>query len=128
MNGSTAVGTGIQQYANWDGVTQRLNLVQDGNAWRIAFSADASKCVDLVAQSVANGTQLALAACQPGVAHQQWTVSADPPTGAFVFKNVQSGRCLDIPGGLTASGARPQIWDCDGTTKQKFMVQAFYLQ
>ena len=51
--------------------------------------------------------------------------SSDPSSGAFIFKNVQSGRCLDVPGGSTASGTLMQIYDCWGPASQKIFVQAY---
>ena len=32
----------------------------------------------------------------------------------------QSGRCVDIPGSTTTNGAQAQLWDCDGTAKQRW--------
>ena len=62
--------------------------------------------------------------CQPGHSNQQWTISADAPTGAFFFKNLMSGRCLDVPAGNTASGVMMEIWDCNSQSNQKFNIQA----
>lgn len=53
---------------------------------------------------------------------QQWTIGVDSSTGAATFKNVGSGKCLDDSGRL-ATGATPQISDCDGSnTHQKWRV------
>ena len=74
---------------------------------------------------IANGTQLALNVCQAGSRSQQWSISADGPTGAFIFKNAASGRCLNESGSNTAAGVPMQIWDCNGGSNQKFAVQAY---
>lgn len=32
----------------------------------------------------------------------------------------QSGRCVDVPNSTTANGTQLQLWDCDGSTKQRW--------
>ena len=32
----------------------------------------------------------------------------------------QSGRCVDVPGATTANGTQVQLWDCDGSAKQRW--------
>ncbi|MFC6017714.1 RICIN domain-containing protein [Plantactinospora solaniradicis] len=32
----------------------------------------------------------------------------------------QSGRCVEVPGGTTANGAQAQLWDCSGSTNQRW--------
>ena len=125
QNGSTADGTMVQQYGSWNGTPQMFNLLPDGSNWHITMNANNAKCVDLAGggSSLANGTQLAINDCKSG--SQDWTITADPQTGAFMFKNVQSGRCMDEPGWNTASGVLLDIWDCNGGTNQKFNVQAY---
>jgi hypothetical protein len=127
MNGSTVVGTAVQQWASWDGIPQKFTLVADGSAWRIAMTADLTKCIDLAGSgsSPGNGTKLQLNNCQPGDTSQMFTITPDAPTGAFFLKNVQSGRCLDEPGSNTASGVQLDIWDCFGGNNQKWNIQAY---
>ncbi|MCX5215312.1 ricin-type beta-trefoil lectin domain protein [Kitasatospora sp. NBC_00240] len=36
--------------------------------------------------------------------------------------NPRSGRCLDDNGGKQQPGDTLQIWDCDGTTAQRFTL------
>jgi hypothetical protein len=36
--------------------------------------------------------------------------------------NPQSGRCLDDPSGNTANGTRLQIWVCNGSGAQRFVL------
>ncbi len=92
------------------------------------MTADTTKCIDLVGSGSALGERDA-----PGREHlparahasQKWSISPDAPTGAFVFKNVQAGRCLDENGANTASGVPMQISDCTGAANQKFTVQAY---
>jgi hypothetical protein len=91
------------------------------------MTTDLTKCIDLVGSgsSTGNGTHLQVANCQPGDPSQTWTVSADAPTGAFFFKNVQAGRCLDESGFSTAAGTPMQIWDCLNGTNQKWNINAY---
>jgi len=124
-NGSTAVGTCIQQYSSYDGIPQKLTLVADGSNWRIAMTSDPSKCVDLAGGGTANGTKLQIQSCTAGKTSQQYTITPDAPTGAFIFKNVASGRCLDQPGSNTAAGVQLDIWDCNGGNNQKWNIQAY---
>src|ERR1017187_6021188 len=102
-----------------------FNLLPDGSNWHITMNANNAKCVDLVGGSFGNGTQLAINDCKSG--SPDWTITPDGQTGAFVFKHVQSGRCLDESGYNTSSGLPMQIWDCSGGTNQKFNVQAYSL-
>ncbi len=125
MNGSTAIGTMVQQYASWDGVPQKFTLVPDGSNWRIAMTTDLSKCIDLQNNGTANSTRLVVNSCAPGDSSQQWTITPDAPTGAFVLRNVLAGRCLDEPNGTTASGLALQIYDCNKLTPQKWNIQAY---
>ena len=125
--GSTNDGTVVQQYASWNGTPQMFNLIADGSNWHIAMNANTAKCLDLVGggSNLANGTQIAVNDCKSGDTSQDWSITPDPASGAFVFKNVQSGRCLDESGYNTANGLPMQIWDCSGGANQKLFVQAY---
>ncbi len=91
------------------------------------MAADATKCLDLAGggSATGNGTKLQVNTCFSGRMSQMFTVTADAMTGAFVFKNVASGRCLEEPGSNTASGVLPDIWDCNGGNNEKWNVQAY---
>ncbi|GAA3939250.1 hypothetical protein GCM10022629_56970 [Amorphoplanes auranticolor] len=41
-----------------------------------------------------------------------------PQAGQLVGS--QSGRCVDVPNATTANGTQVQLWDCDGSTKQRW--------
>ena len=47
--------------------------------------------------------------------------------GGFQFKNVASGRCLDVMGAGTGDGAPMVIYDCKTTytADQRFKVQSY---
>jgi hypothetical protein len=123
-NGSTSNGAAVDQYASWNGLPEMFNLLQNGSYWHIAMNANNAKCIDLVGGTTANATQLAINDCNGASASQNWQVTADAATGAFIFKNVAAGRCLEEPYNNTSSGVRLDIWDCLGTSPQKFIVQA----
>jgi hypothetical protein len=127
--GSTNNGTVAQQWGSWNGSPQMFNLIADGSTWRIAMNVNNAKCLDLVGggSNLANGTQLAVNDCKAGDPSQNWSVTPDPASGAFIFKNVQSGRCLDEPNWNTANGVQMDTWDCNGQTNQKIFIQAFPL-
>ena len=49
-----------------------------------------------------------------------------PASGALV--GAASGRCLDVPGGNTANGTQPVIWDCTGAANQQWTGSGQTLQ
>jgi glucosylceramidase len=91
------------------------------------MSIDTTKCIDLAGagSSLGNGTHLIVNTCASGRPSQQWSIAADAFSGAFVFKNVAAGRCLDETASNTSSGMPMQIWDCVGASNQKFTVRAY---
>ena len=46
-------------------------------------------------------------------------------SGVYAFKNVTSGRCLNVQGPTTTNGAPLQLFDCGATpaTNSQFSVQ-----
>ena len=40
--------------------------------------------------------------------------------GVYTLKAVHSGKCVDITGASTSSGANVEQWDCSGHTNQQF--------
>ncbi len=91
------------------------------------MTADKTKCIDLVGSGSVldqrhqdGGQQLRGGRHQPDVHHP-----ANAHSGAFFFKNVASGRCLDEPGSNTASGVQLDIWDCNSGSNQKWNIQAY---
>ncbi|WP_306205316.1 family 16 glycosylhydrolase [Actinoplanes sp. RD1] len=47
-----------------------------------------------------------------------------PSTTGNALKSTFSGRCIDIPNGTATDGARLQMWDCNGSTAQKWTFQS----
>jgi hypothetical protein len=44
--------------------------------------------------------------------------------GYYKFVGVGSGRCLNVPGASTTNGVQLQIYDCNGTEAQSFLLNA----
>ncbi|MEK8143229.1 RICIN domain-containing protein [Streptomyces sp. M10(2022)] len=40
------------------------------------------------------------------------------------LRNPASGRCLDVPGSVTADGTQLKIWDCTGGANQTWQTPA----
>jgi hypothetical protein len=122
--GSQNNGTAVQQWQNWNGEMQKFRILSAGNGnWKITMDANTNKCVDLNG-GTGNGTGLVINDCN-GSSNQAWTVTPDVQSGAFIFKNVASGRCLDENNWDTASGVQMQIWDCySSNSNQKYNIQA----
>jgi hypothetical protein len=48
-------------------------------------------------------------------------VEGDLTSGAvYVIKNVNSGKCVDVTGNVSTSGALIEQWDCNGQTNQQW--------
>ncbi|GAA2274301.1 RICIN domain-containing protein [Glycomyces scopariae] len=77
----------------------------------------ANRCLDVSAQSQANGATTQLWDCHDG-ANQQWTRNASRQI------TVYGGKCLDAEGAATAPGTRVIIWDCHSGANQQWNVNA----
>ena len=108
---------------SYDGWAQQFQILRASGGWKIVVSSATSKCVDLAGGAIDNGTKLVINDCN-GASSQSWAVTADVQTGAFVFKNVAAGRCLDENNWDTSPGVPMQVWDCGGGTNQKYYIQA----
>jgi hypothetical protein len=87
------------------------------------------QCWDVISASLVSGTHVATTACNGG-RNQQWLMRYHPAclTGSptylvcsdVIFINVNSGLCLDVPGGVFANGL--QQYTCNYGTNQRFSV------
>jgi hypothetical protein len=124
--GSPNNGARLQQYSTSTGDdAEKFTIVQSGPNWKIATKKNTNKCVGPIANAIANYTGLEIQDCNGGPG-QAWTITADANTGAFMLKNVAAGRCLDVPGGNGADGVLLQLYDCLGSTAQKFKLASSY--
>jgi len=77
----------------------------------------ANRCLDVAAQSQANGAALQLWDCHTG-ANQQWTRTASGQLSVY------GNKCLDAENNGTSPGTRIIIWDCHSGTNQRWNVNA----
>jgi hypothetical protein len=124
-NGSTSNGTRVQQFATLNDDAQKVTIMASGSNWKIAMKANTNKCFGPIGNGTANSTGIEVQDCNGGN-NQAWSITADANTGAFMLKNVASNRCLDVPMGSGADGVGLQIYDCFGSTAQKFKLSSGY--
>jgi len=125
VGGSQATGTGIQQYQTQSGnINQAFYMLANGSNWTIAMGANQAMCLGASNNGTGNGTMVVIQACN-GSAAQSYTAMPMSTSGVYAFKNVASGRCMNIQGPSTANGALMQLYDCGTTpgTNAQFSVQ-----
>jgi hypothetical protein len=122
-NGQTN-GTAVQQYGSWGTASQAFYLLQSGTDWKITMSANQNKCLTPSNNGTGNSTLIVIQDCNGSTA-QNYTAMPMSTSGVYAFKNVASGRCLNIQGASTANAARLQIYDCGSTpgTNAQFGMQ-----
>ncbi|MGW8724890.1 ricin-type beta-trefoil lectin domain protein [Streptomyces sp. NPDC055808] len=108
-NGWTADGTAIQLWTCNGSPAQQYTL--QGGQMKVS-----GKCVTAVGTANKSAVQLVTCGSAQG---QQWTVKSDGS-----LQNGQSGKCLDIPDGKAAAGAKLQIYDCNTSAAQHWTPPA----
>ena len=74
-------------------------------------------CMAPVTVPAPNGTQLEQVTCDVGSAVLwEWFGIRG---SVMVFRNLSTGRCLDIPDGIPSEDVLPQIWDCNSNTNNQ---------
>ena len=123
-NNSQTNGTAVQQYSSWGTTSQAFYLLPMGSDWKITMGPNQNKCIAPSNNGTANGTLMVIQDCNGSTA-QNYTAMPMSASGVYAFKNVASGRCLNIQGASTANGARLGLWDCGSTpgTNAQFSVQ-----
>lgn len=105
--------------------TNKIGITDSGagnGSYKLFFIDNPGKCVDNPGSQTANGTTLQVYDCSANNVWQQWMISVDGATGAAIFKNVGSGRCMD-DSGTPSPGDSVRIWDCDANNvNQKWRV------
>ncbi|WP_173066475.1 ricin-type beta-trefoil lectin domain protein [Phytohabitans houttuyneae] len=56
------------------------------------------------------------------------SIGTSSGSSSSTLVSAASGRCLDVPGGNSANGTQPTIWDCHGGTNQRWTVSGQALQ
>jgi hypothetical protein len=80
-------------------------------------NAAANRCLDVAAQSTANGALTQLWDCHTGT-NQAWTRTASKQLSVY------GNKCLDAEGAGTAPGTRVIIWDCHTGANQQWNVNS----
>jgi len=55
-----------------------------------------------------------------GAARQLWWFEQIPGPYDYKLRNLQTGQCIDVPGGNPVAGVALQQWPCNGTTAQQW--------
>jgi serine/threonine protein kinase len=95
----------------------KLWQCQGVDSQKFSFPGDGSmrvlgKCVQLA--GVQNGAGLHTAACS-GASNQKFNLN-----GAYDLVAVQPDRCVDVQDSNAGNNVRAQLWDCEGTSNQKW--------
>lgn len=129
-NGWTGNGTNIQQWDCNQTNAQRWYLSgtgeTDGNL-QFKSALDSGKVWDVTGGSTSNGAGIQLWS-NTGVNQQKWYLepvvySASVAEKTYTMVNVNSNKCLNVPGSSTSNGTQLQQYSCNGTNAQKFDVQ-----
>ena len=96
----------------------RIAGVEVGEVTEVETLAASDRAEELpTSESTANGSGIQLARCNGGWA-QQFHL-----TGADDLLNPATGKCVDVTDAATGNGARLQLWDCAGTSNQKWRLR-----
>jgi len=86
-------------------------------------------CMDVAYGSTANGARIQQWPCYGGPP-EQWTMVYETTVGVVHYFQLVNGnsppgnpKCLDVPWGNPAPGAKLQLWDCLGAARQLWAVQ-----
>ncbi|KAL1762545.1 ricin B lectin domain-containing protein [Schizophyllum commune] len=91
-----------------------------------------AECLDLRDGVLGNGAPTQTWQCSDANTNQKWTVTAPsgsttpvtPPssTGQALHPNGNTGKCLDVQGNVQANGTPVDIYDCNGSSGQKWVL------
>jgi hypothetical protein len=95
------------------GATGTIGVQGTGLCWAVGSS-----------DPVTGTPSVALAACAPGAAAQQWVLSAPPGSGgAGQIASASTGACLDVPNQVD-DGQQLDLWSCNGGQNQRWTWSA----
>ncbi|GAQ52472.1 RICIN domain-containing protein [Streptomyces acidiscabies] len=119
-NLSTGDGTQYQQYPCEGGYQQMLDLkpvAGRANTYTVVDELS-GKCLEVAGASTADGAAVQQYGCN-GATNQMFTlrpVSALGNAKDYQLVAVHSGKCVDVSGVSTASGAKVNQWTCDAAS------------
>ena len=96
--------------------------LRTGGSYRILSMLDPSYCLQIAAQSAANGANVNLGKYN-GLAGQLFVIEED--NGKWAIRNPQSGRYMDVAGGAAQNGTNVQIWDDNDSRAQRWNFHAY---
>jgi alpha-galactosidase len=102
-------GHGVVMYRVSGGTSTNLATV-------VLRGAGSNRCLDDVASSQANGTQMQIWDCNGG-ANQQWTTTS-------ANQLLMYDKCLDAYNNQTTNGTKVQIWTCNGGPNQQWRLNS----
>lgn len=119
---------GIQLYTRNDTDAQLLRLIPHGDYWQLQFILN-GKCVDRYLNSTANGGLIDIFQTNESEA-QDWRLIEDGKTvtisgtayPSYVLKHPTEEVCLDINGGTIANGTKLQVYECNSTDAQRWIL------
>jgi beta-glucanase (GH16 family) len=102
-----------------DGVRLQMWDCNGAAAQKWTFQSDGtlramSMCMDPAGGALTNGTPIQIVKCN-GNPVQRWTLS-----GAGDLVNISANKCVDIKDWNAGNNAALQLWDCAGTSNQKW--------
>jgi hypothetical protein len=123
--GNQTNGTAVQQWQTGStNPNQAFYLLQNGSDWKITMGANQAKCIGPNNNGTSNSTTIVIQDCNGSTA-QAYTAMPMSTQGVYAFKNVASGRCLNVQGPTGNNGALLQLYDCGNTpgSNAQFSVQ-----
>ncbi|MFK3982826.1 protein kinase [Micromonospora sp. NPDC050397] len=109
-NSAPTVGVQLQMWDCHQTAGQLFTFPSDGTVRSVG------KCLDVQGRSTSDGAAVVLADCNGG-ASQKFTLNR-----ASDLVNVRSDRCVDVIDAKPGNGVRLQIWQCSGTSNQKWRL------
>jgi hypothetical protein len=122
---ATANGAAIEQWTCTGEANQDWTIKDMGAAQYELIAKHSGKCLDVVNGSTANEALIQQWDCT-GQPNQLWYMQSMAAAGDYRFVNVPGGRCLDVRGGVAATGdgALVELWDCTGQDNQTWTIGA----
>jgi hypothetical protein len=121
--GSAADGALVVQASCNGGIAQGWQQVSFGSN-RYGFINQLSGfCFDAFGPAV-NGTPLIQGQCKR-ISNEEWKASAALPNVVTLMSRIgfrDTGFCIDVPGGQSTDGLAMQIFRCNGTLAQRWVV------
>jgi len=121
-------GNDVQQYDCNQSDAQRWKIEGSGDGSMYFRSAlDTNKVWDVTNLSTAPGARIQIWSLNGGAANKRWWM--DPVVGSrnladgnYTLRNVNSNKCLDVPGSSTSPGVQLQQWSCSGGNNQRYTL------